>query len=138
MPIMYSIDVDLGLTLVRWHGMVTAEEFLAHTHKLSTDSHWPPSKYLHLADLRTATLHESVNQDILLKIAEMYSVQPKARSLKVAIVVTAEVFNKATVFQRLVLTYMSVFVFFSFSTACAWLNISQEKADRTLDSLVPH
>ena len=138
MSIMYSIDNDLGLTLVRWHGMVTAEEFLAHTHKLSTDSHWPPSKYLHLADLRTATLHESVNQDILLKIAEMYSVQPKARSLKVAIVVTAEVFNKATVFQRLMLTYMSVFVFISFSTACNWLNISQEKADRTLDSLVPH
>ena len=61
MPITYSIDEDLGVTLVRWHGMVTAEEFLAHTHKLSTDSHWPPSKYLHLTDLRTATLHESVD-----------------------------------------------------------------------------
>ena len=135
---MYSIDVDLGLTLVRWHGMVTAEEFLAHTHKLSTDSHWPPSKYLHLADLRTATLHESVNQDILLKIAEMYSVHPKVRSFKVGIVVTAEAFYKAVAFQRLVQTYMSVIVFFSLSTACDWLNISQENADRTLDSLVPY
>ncbi|NWF74434.1 MAG: hypothetical protein HXY51_15535 [Nitrospirae bacterium] len=138
MPIMYSIDVDLGLTLVRWHGMVTAEEFLAHTHKLSTDSHWPPSKYLHLADLRTATLHESVNQDILLKIAEMYSVHPKVRRFKVGIVVTAEAFYKAEAFQRLVQTYMSVIVFFSLSTACDWLNISQENADRTLDSLVPY
>ena len=138
MPIMYSIDMDLGLTLVRWHGMVTAEEFLAHTHKLSTDSHWPPSKYLHLADLRTATLHESVNQDILLKIAEMYSVHPKVRSFKVAIVAPAEAFNKALVFQRLVQTYMSVIVFFSFNTACVWLDIGQEKADRTLDSLVPY
>lgn len=138
MPIMYSIDVDLGLTLVRWHGMVTAEEFLAHTHKLSTDSHWPPSKYLHLADLRTATLHESVNQDILLKIAEMYSVHPKVRSFKVGIVVTAEAFYKAEAFQRLVQTYMSVIVFFSLSTACDWLNISQENADRTLGSLVPY
>lgn len=138
MPIMYSIDVDLGLTLVRWHGMVTADEFLAHTHKLSTDSHWPPSKYLHLADLRTATLHESVNQDILLKIAEMYSVHPKVRSFKVGIVVTAEAFYKAEAFQRLVQTYMSVIVFFSLSTACDWLNISQENADRTLGSLVPY
>ena len=137
MPIMYSIDKDLGLTLVRWHGLVTAEEFLAHTDKLSTDSHWPPSKYLHLADLRHATLHESVNQDILLKIAEMYSVHPKVRSFKVAIV-AAEAFDKAVIFQRLVQSYMSVIVFYSFSTACVWLNISQEKAERTLDSLVPH
>jgi hypothetical protein len=136
MPIIYSIDEDLGLTLVRWHGMVTAEEFLAHTHQLSTDSHWPPSKYLHLADLRTATLHESVNRDILLKIADMYSVYPKVRSFKVAIVVTGESSDTAVAFHRLVETYMSVIVFFSFSIACEWLNISHEKASRTLDSLV--
>ena len=98
MPIVYSIEKDLGLTLVRWHGMVTAEEFLAHTQKLSTDSHWPPSKYLHLADLRTATLHESVNQDMLFKIAEMYSVHPNVWRLKVAIV-AAEAFDKAALFQ---------------------------------------
>jgi len=137
MSILYSIDKDGGLTLVRWHGMVTAEEFLAHAHKLSTDPQWPPSKYLHLSDLRTATLHESVNEDILLKIAEMYSVHPRVRNFKVAIV-AAEAFDKAVVFQRLVQRYMAVIVFYSFSTACVWLNISEENAGRTLDSLVPH
>lgn len=137
MPIVYSIEKDLGLTLVRWHGMVTAEEFLAHTQKLSTDSQWPPSKYLHLADLRTATLHESVNQDILLKIVEIYSVHPDVRRLKVAIV-APEAFEKAMLFQRLVQSYMTVIVFYSLSTACAWLNISPEKTDHTLDSLVPN
>ena len=134
---MYTIEKDLGLTLVRWHGMVTAEEFLAHAHKLSTDPHWPPFKYLHLADLRTATVDESVNEEILLKIAEMYSVHPKVRNFKVAIV-AAEAFDKAMLFQRLVQTYMSVIVFYSFSTACVWLNISPEKTAQTLDSLVPH
>jgi hypothetical protein len=137
MPITYSIDEDLGLTLVHWHGMVTAEEFLAHTHNLSTDTHWPPSKYLHLTDLRTATLHESVNQDILLKIAEMYRAHPKVRALKVAIVAERD-FDKAIVFQRLVQSYLSVIVFYNFITACVWLGISPEKTSRTLTSLVSH
>ena len=137
MPIRYSIEKDLGLTLVRWDGVVTAEEFLAHTHKLSTDPDWPPSKYLHLADLRTAALHESVTEDLLLQIADMYSVHPKVRNFKVGIV-AGEAFDKAMLFQRLVQTYMSVIVFHSFSTACVWLNISPEKTEQTLDSLVPH
>lgn len=94
--------------------------------ELSTDSHWPPSEYLHLADLRTATLHESVNQDMLLKIAEMYSVHPNVRRLKVAIV-AAEAFDKAALFQRLVQSYMTVIVFYNFSTACVWLDIGPEK-----------
>ena len=104
----------------------------------STDSRWPPSKYLHLADLRTATLHESVNQDILLKIAEIYTGLPKVRTLKVAIVAPAEAFNKALVFQRLVQTYMSVIVFFSLSTACVWLDIDEEMTEGSLYSLVPY
>lgn len=137
MPIKYFIDKDLGLTLVRWHGLVTAEEFLAHTHKLSSDSDWPPFKCLHLTDLRTATLHESVNDEILLRVAEIYSVHPKVRSFKVAIV-AGEAFDKATVFQRLMQTYVSVIVFHNFSTACLWLGINEEQTDHTLGSLVPY
>ena len=137
MPIKYFINKDLGLTLVRWHGLVTAEEFLAHTHKLTSDSDWPPSRFLHLADLRTVTLHESVDDNILLQIAEIYRVHPKVRNFKVA-VVAGEVFDRATVFQRLVQTYMSVIVFYNFSTACLWLGISEEETDHTLASLVPH
>jgi len=137
MPIRYSIEKDLGLTLVRWHGLVTAEEFLAHTHKLTSDSDWPPFRFLHLTDLRTVTLHESVDDNILLQIAEIYRAHPKVRNFKIA-VVAGEVFDRATVFQRLVQTYMSVIVFHSFSTACVWLNISPEKTEQTLDSLVPH
>jgi len=137
MSIIYSIDRELGLTLVRWHGIVTAEEFLAHTHKLSTDSDWPPSKYLHLADLRTATLHESLNEKILLKVAEMYRVYPKVGGFKVAIV-ASQAFDKAKVFESLVKTYMSVIVFYTFTTACMWLGISSEQTDQTLQSLVPH
>lgn len=136
MPIKYFINKDLGLTLVRWYGLVTAEEFLAHTHKLTSDSDWPPFKSLHLADLRTVTLHESVDDNILLQIAEIYRVHPKVRNFKVA-VVAGEAFDRATVFQRLVQTYMSVIVFYNFSTACLWLGIDEERTDHTLASLEP-
>ena len=137
MPIMYSIDSVLGLTLVRWHGLVTAEEFLAHTHKLTTDSHWPPSQCLHLTDLRTATLDESLDEEILLKVAEMYAFHPKVRSFKVAILASVAL-DKPMIFQRLVEGYMWVIVFYNFSTACMWLDISEEKTDQSLKSLVPH
>ena len=77
-------------------------------------------------------------QDILLKIAEMYRANPKARGFKVAIV-AERVFDKALVFQRLVQSYISVIVFYNFISGVrvAW-HFSPEKTERTLDSLVSH
>ena len=38
------------------------------------------------------------------------------------------------IFQRLAESYMWVIVFYNFSTACMWLDISEEQTERTLQS----
>jgi hypothetical protein len=35
MGIRYHIDKELGMTFVRWYGLVTANDFLAHTMRFS-------------------------------------------------------------------------------------------------------
>ena len=45
MSIVYRIDKEKGCTLVLWDGVVTADEFLAHVRRLSSNADWPPPTY---------------------------------------------------------------------------------------------
>ena len=82
MAIRYSIDADFGITFVRWSGLVTASDFLAHTARLYADAAWPPQKHLHLTDLREARLDRSVTEHLLVKIAESTDGIPASSTLK--------------------------------------------------------
>ena len=133
MGIRYHIDHKLGVTFVRWAGLVTANDFLAHTARLYSDVAWPPAKHLHLTDLRDARLDRSVTQDLLFKIAEMHRRHPKISGFKVA-VLASNFFREARIFQRAIHPPASVIVFSEFSTACTWLGITRTHAERRLRS----
>ena len=107
MAIRYSIDADFGITFVRWSGLVTASDFLAHTARLHADAAWPPQKHLHLTDLREARLDRSVTEHLLVKIAEVYRRHPGIERFKVAMV------------------------------ACTWFGVTPYSAERRLRGLAP-
>ena len=101
MSIVYRIDKEKGYTLVVWEGVVTADEFLAHIRRLSSDTDWPPPRRLHLSDLHTASLDASMDEAILQAAAHLYGQHPdKIASMKVAIVATSA-FWKAVEFERI-------------------------------------
>jgi hypothetical protein len=50
-------------------------------------------------------------------------------------IVAADAFEKAVTFERFIYRYMSVIVFNSLNTACVWLGIQTDEAERALQSL---
>jgi hypothetical protein len=135
MSIVYRIDKEEGVSFALWHGVVTAEEFLAHASQLVSDADWPAFRGLHLSDLQTTTLDASIEEGILEKSADLYGRHPKISTLKVAIVAN-EAFKKAVIFERFFLRYQpSVIVFNNLETACTWLGIRPDRAAEALRSL---
>ncbi len=133
MSIVYSIEKEKGITLVLWDGMVTAVEFLAHVHRLTSDANWPSLTRLHLSDLRNTSTDPSIDRATLEEAADLFGKDKKnIANMKVAIV-TQDEFNKAVAFERYVFRYIpSVIVFNDLHTACLWLGINAEEAEGTL------
>lgn len=132
MSILYRIDEELGATFAQWNGVVTADDFLAHAQLLLADPAWPPVDSLHLTDVRNTTPDASVDEALIAKIAHLYGQHPKIANLKMAIVAT-DTFKKAMVFETVLLGYHPrVIVFNTLETACTWLGIDSERAERTL------
>jgi hypothetical protein len=135
MSIAYHIDHERGLALVLWNGVVTAAEFLAHARWLVADPAWPPSGGRHLTDLRSATLHPSIDDGVLREAADIFGAHPRIAGLRHAIV-AGDAFVKADAFERLIRRYgLFAFVFNSLNPACAWLGIDATDAGRILQSL---
>jgi hypothetical protein len=135
MSIVYHIDKERGLACVVWDGTVTAAEFLGHVQRLISDPEWPPAGKLHLVDLRTASVDDSIDDAVLEQAAELYGQQPKVADVRAAIVAGGE-FLKAGAFERWTLRYpMFVFVFNTLQPACEWLGIDPDEAERLLQRL---
>ncbi len=136
MSIVYSIDKEKGITFVRWDGMVTADEFLAHVHRLTSDANWPPEKRLQLSDLRNTSTDSSIDKSTLETAADLFGKQTKKIADMKAAIVAQDEFNKAVAFERYVFKYIpSVIVFNDLHTACMWLGISVEEAEGALQRL---
>ncbi|HVO77104.1 MAG TPA: hypothetical protein VMT60_03880, partial [Candidatus Bathyarchaeia archaeon] len=116
--------------------VVTAEDFLANVRRVSSDPDWPPSGRLHLSDLRNVSADVSIDVGTIKKAVDIYVQKPeRIADLKVAIV-ASEVFAKAAIFERLMSLYrLSVIVFNSLDTACTWLGIDADEAERTLQEM---
>jgi hypothetical protein len=136
MAIRYYIDPHVGVTFVRWSGLVTASDFLAHTNRLCADAAWPPQRHMHLTDLRDARLDRSITEQLLVKTAELYKRHASIERFKVAMV-ASHFFGQAMVFQRALKPSTSVVVFAEFATACAWLGVTRYYAELRLRSLAP-
>jgi len=136
MSIVYRIDKEEGYTLVLWVGVVTADEFLTHVRRLSSDADWPPPGRLHFADLRIASLDASMDEAILQAAADLYGQHPdKIASMKVAIVAD-NAFWKATEFERIVSQYGALpIVFNALPTACIWLDLDASEVESQLQQM---
>ena len=128
MSIVYRIDKEKGLTVVLWEGVVTADDFLAHVRRLTSDADWPPPRRLHLSHLRFTSLDASMDEAIIEKAADLYGNHlKKGVNMKVAIVAD-EAFMKAVAFERVLLRYGASVVVFNFlDNACTWLGIEAEE-----------
>jgi hypothetical protein len=115
--IRYRIDEDLGVTFVRWDGIVTANEFLAHVRRLTTDPAWPPHRLMQLTDLRALADHSSIDDATLAEAASLFGAHPRIQNLKAAIV-AGDTLVKANLFERLVARFASVITFNSLNRAC--------------------
>jgi hypothetical protein len=137
MSIVYRIDKEKGYTLVLWEGVVTADEFLTHVRRLSSDADWPPSGRLHFSDLRTASLDASMDEAILQAAADLYSQHPdKIASMKVAIVAN-NAFWKAVEFERIISQYGAfAIVFNALQTACTWLRLDASEVESLLQQML--
>ena len=136
MSIAYRIDIERRLALTRWSGPVTAEEFLAHVRKLSSDPGWPPAPDgRQLCDLRFAALDASIDGDVIAKAASLYGRHPGIDTLRVAIVADAA-FRKAAKFDELYAREGGKsIVFNALGTACAWLGLSAADVEKELAKL---
>ena len=136
MSIVYRIDEKLGATLVVWTGVVTADEFLAHVGRLSSDAGWPPPERLHLSDLRVATLDTSLDEATIDEAASLYARhRQKIEKMKVAIVAGTG-FEKAVAFERVLERHGATAIVFNFlDSARKWLNIDADETNRAVQEL---
>ena len=136
MSIVYRIDKEKGYTIVLWEGVVTADEFLTHVRRLSSDAAWPPLGRLHLSDLHTASLDASMDAAILQAAADLYGQHPdKIANTKVAIVAHSA-FWKAVEFERIISQYGAfAIVFNALPTACTWLNLDASEVESLLQQI---
>jgi len=140
MSIVYRIDKEKGITFVLWDGVVTADQFLAQVRRLTSDANWPPSRRLHLADLRSAAVDASIDEAILEDAAKLYAMHPNKIARIRAAIVAEEAFKKSLIFEHFVSRFAadsgaSVIVFNMIDGACRWLGIDANQAEQTLREL---
>ena len=136
MSIAYCIDKQRGVTLALWHGVVTADAFLAHVRRLCSDPDWPPRQRLHLTDLSAALFDSSMDNATIEKAAQIYGQHhAKLMNMKVAIV-AHKGFEKAQVFEQAIATYGATGIVFNFlHSACEWLDLDTQQVQTTLQQL---
>jgi hypothetical protein len=136
LSIVYHIDKQMGTTLVVWEGIVTADDFLAHVRRLSSDADWPPPRRLHLSMLQMASLDASMDDAAMGKAADLYGKHRNEIANMKAAIVAGGAFWKAVVFERAIERYgASVIVFNSLDTAATWLGIGTDNVKRELELL---
>lgn len=99
MSIGYRIDKEKGLAIVQWSHRVTPEMFLAHVERLCSDPEWPPPNRLLLADLRGATLDDTMDGRVPEEAAHLYGEHPTKIAGTRGSVVADEDFSKSSVWQ---------------------------------------
>jgi hypothetical protein len=133
MSIVYRIEN--GVALVLWDGLVKADEWLAHVRRLVADPAWPPSRAIHLSDLRSADIDASINNAVLMEAAGLFGSHANIRQLRAAIV-AGDAYAKARMFEDLIARHRGmVFAFNSLRPACSWLGIDVNETEQSLEIL---
>jgi len=136
MAIFYHIDHAAGISLVVFDGLVTNDEYVAHTHELAANPEWPAGRKLHLTDLTTMTNPGLLADQTVVEMASVWGAQRERFSgLKIAIVANGA-FAKARRFERALTPQGPTLIVFNLlSTACAWLDVDLRDTAHTLQRM---
>lgn len=135
MSIVYRIDHEIGITYVVWDGMVTDEEFLAHTQRMLTDPEWPPAGKRHFIDATTVHSFDVVSALALKQAAAKWNILSKTAGIRI-VLVAKDGFEESRVFQTMVPLFTpTIMVFHTIPTACVWIGIDPGATERVLEVL---
>lgn len=136
MAIIYHIDHVVGISYVVFDGLVTGDEYIAHTRRLVADAEWPGERKRHLTDLTTMSNPELIADPTVSEMASLWGTErERFKGLKIAIVAN-KAFAKARRFELAISPYgPSVIVFNLLSTACAWLGVDTRTTAHTLKTM---
>jgi hypothetical protein len=132
MGIAHKLLPEFGLTVVVWHGEVTARDSLDHLARLAEDPHWPPG-LLHLTDMRTATSVALPDPEILELLFE--GTHWRDADLRKVVIVTDELLARTTVQDAAASLGMNASIFGDVPSACDLLRIDPETMTALLDKL---
>jgi hypothetical protein len=132
MGIAHKLVPELGLTVVVWHGEVTAEDSVNHLVRLAEEPHWPPG-LLHLTDMRTVTSVTLPDPELLGLLFE--GSHWRDEDLDKVVIVAAELLRGTTVEDAAAELGMSADVFGDVGSACARLGIDPIPIARMVDGL---
>jgi hypothetical protein len=136
MGIAYKIDPEAGVTYVVYDGIVTGEDFIAHTHRLIADPAWPPGRRLHLTDMTTQSAPHTLSPETIRSAADMWAPHTeRIKKLRLAAVAN-DAFSNAQIFESTMNPHgPTIIVFNTLSTACVWLGIDADRAYEALRNL---
>jgi len=123
---------DLGLTVVVWHGEVTADDSAYHLVRLADEPCWPPGS-LHLTDMRTVTTVTLPDPELLELMFE--GSHWRDEDLKKVVIVSAELLRNTRVQDSAAALGMNADVFGDVANACAHLRIDPIATAALLEEL---
>src|SRR5215831_6159137 len=132
MGIAHLLLPDLGLTLVVWHGDVTAADSVDHLLRLAEEPAWPPG-LLHLTDMRTVRSVTLPDPELLELLFE--GSHWRDEDLEKAVIVSGELSRKTTVSDAASSLGMTATLFTDVESACAHLRIDGARVASLLDEL---
>src|SRR5690349_7471441 len=113
MSIVYKIDPEIGITYVVFDGVVTGEEYEAHTRRLLADPAWPPSRKLHLTDVTSQITPEALPHNVIEAMADLWGTRTHGLDRMKIAVVASEGFQNARLFESRVVRHGPSMVVFN-------------------------
>lgn len=132
MGIAHKLVPELGLTVVVWHGDVTADDSVNHLVRLAEEQHWPPG-LLHLTDMRTVKTVTLPDPELLELLFD--GSHWRDEDLVKVVIVPAEMLRGTTVEDAAAGLGMNADVFGDVANACARLGIDPIPIARMVDAL---
>jgi hypothetical protein len=132
MGIAHKLVPDLGLTVVMWHGHITAEDSIRHLVGLAADPSWPPG-LRHITDMRTAKTVTLPDPELL---ELLFEGSPwRDEDLEKVVIVSGELLRTTTVADAAAALGMNAVVFGDVTSACARLKVDPTTVDDILNQL---
>jgi hypothetical protein len=132
MGIAHSLLPDLELTIVVWHGDVTAADSVDHLLRLAEEPDWPPG-LLHLTDMRTVEQVTLPDPELLELVFE--GSHWRDEDLVKVVIVSPELLQRTTVQDAATAFGMTATVVADVASACAQLGINPARVESVLDEL---